>query len=175
MSSRRGAQFVAQPHPNAFPPTTGSRPDRPEWLRDKATGDDGERKVEHFFRSLGFDVQRKQGDHPDYDLLVSGAVTVEVKTDRIAERTGRAALEVMNNRGRASGVAKTKAGVWAHVVGGLMYLIPVPPLRRLVEDGLHARAVSAERNAIVALVPLHDLRPIAHAVTVTAGGAGDGR
>jgi hypothetical protein len=50
-----------------------------------------------------------------HSLSKSGNVTVEVKTDRIAHRTGNVAVEFMYNN-RPSGILTTKADEWFFVV-----------------------------------------------------------
>jgi|LUML01.1.fsa_nt_gb hypothetical protein len=66
-----------------------------------------------------FDLDLKFGEvHEEMlwnSLSKKGNVTVEVKTDRIAHRTGNLAVEYMYN-GKPSGILTTKADEWFFVV-----------------------------------------------------------
>lgn len=65
-----------------------------------------------------FDIDVKYGEiGENYVLsLLNGAKRVEVKTDRMAHRTGNIAVEY-SSRGLPSGISTTKADCWAFVIG----------------------------------------------------------
>lgn len=65
-----------------------------------------------------FDLDLEYGTEGENHVLnlLNGAMKVEVKTDRMAHRTGNLAIEYAS-RGLPSGIATTEADYWAFVIG----------------------------------------------------------
>lgn len=140
---------------------TSVRPDRPEWIAAKRIGTAGEHDVADVLRQIGLVVQELQ-EH-SADLEIGGRI--EVKTDRVALRTGRVAVEVLY-QGRPSGVRTTTANTWAFVLdNGEILLVAIGRLRDAI-------AILPDRPAgeaaTIRLLPLTTLRKLA--MSVRGGG-----
>lgn len=82
------------------------------------------------------DIIRPSGFFSPYDMMVSGK-TYEVKSDRMAYKTGNMVIEASCN-GKASGIATTEADFWAYFVVISeeeydLYLIPTKYIKDLIE------------------------------------------
>jgi hypothetical protein len=55
------------------------------------------------------------GNFPDYDIKFADGVTMEIKMDSTAERTGNACIEIAS-RHKPSGIVATSSRVWLHIV-----------------------------------------------------------
>lgn len=64
--------------------------------------------------------------------ILNGAKKIEVKTDRMAHKTGNIAVE-FRYKGNPSGISKTEAHYWAFVLfdGGLIYFIETNRLKEI--------------------------------------------
>lgn len=81
-----------------------------------------------------FDLDLKFGELGEELVrrILTGDVTVEVKTDRMVHLTGNFAIE-FESRGRPSGLSVTKADYWALVCAdtGTITLVKTDELRKL--------------------------------------------
>jgi len=140
----------------ANPSNTTIRPDRPEWLAAKKSGDAGETLVADVLRAIGLAVTRITTPGTA-DLAISGRI--EVKTDRRALTTGNVAIEV-SFKGGPSGVMNESAGAWAYVIGENIYLISRVALLALVEQWRITERPCGE-GARCVLIPLEELKAVA--------------
>lgn len=103
----------------------------PRFDIDWIIGERGERLVQHLI-----------------EAHERGSVYVEVKTDEVAVYTGNVYIETecLGRDGwQPSGIATTKAEVWAHVVGALVFFLPVSVIREMVA-GKRGREQSCDRG-----------------------------
>lgn len=129
------------------------------WSRDIHDGEAAERLVaDYLLHTTHRVVHKAMGDFSDYDLIGDG-VTYEVKNDRRARATGNIAIEY-EYKGEHSGVLKTKAQVWAHIISDNECLMfPTHKLRdwlrlqqqylKRVESGEHAKSLLVSIEEIV--------------------------
>jgi phosphoglucomutase len=94
-------------------------------------------------------------------LSKTGNVTVEVKTDRLAAKTGNLAIE-FKYKGKPSGILTTKADEWFFVVleedGSIRYRFNVPTARlKKIAHGRYKRGYTAtggqDNQSEMVLVP----------------------
>lgn len=91
-------------------------------------------------RQPDWDLDLRNGQEAEQQVLATllgvAAGTVEVKRDDGAERYGNVFIEtrcLQQGVWRWSGIATTKADLWAQVLpGGVMVIVPVPLLRDVV-------------------------------------------
>jgi hypothetical protein len=89
--------------------------------RDLERGKKGEQKVIDIFISHGHTTESNttKGELSFYDIKIStmGDLTIEVKNDEYAKRSGNIAIEVFNPKSnKASGITATKADLWVHIL-----------------------------------------------------------
>lgn len=139
--------------------------DRAAWTRAKRIGDAGELRVALLLKSIGGQVSRA-GNRPEpFDLHCT--MNVEVKTDRLAKKTGNVAVEVAHHN-KPSGLATSTADVWAFVIGADVLLVTTAELRRLVSQTPRRVPAGERGETICALVPVDDVRRIAQRITKAA-------
>lgn len=133
-----------------------ARPDSAEWTAAVAVGGRGESQVAKWFKDRGFVVENIGKIDTRRDLLVQAGV--EIKTDRVAETSGRVAVEV-SYRGHPSGLSISTAGLWCFIIGPMAVAVPTSELRRLV-DSPGNRRVQGGDNALSTLVllPIESLK-----------------
>lgn len=90
----------------------------PKNLKKKLkTGKIAEEAVLEFLQSIGLSAKMAGGDHDLTFSLASSEITVEVKYDVMAEKTGNIAIEYRNTSlNKPSGINKSKADLWCHCV-----------------------------------------------------------
>lgn len=90
----------------------------------------------------------KKNDTAEYDILLKDkggrTTTVEVKSDFIAWRTGRAFLEY-NSYGRPSGIDATEADLWAYVVRNKVFIFAPSRVNLLLRQEFFHDVVTTER------------------------------
>ncbi|MBC7815331.1 MAG: hypothetical protein IAG10_00360 [Planctomycetaceae bacterium] len=132
-------------------------PDSPQWLAAKPRGDAAEMAVAEWFTARGYLVAKTIGA-ASFDLLLQAHV--EVKHDRVAEQTGRVAVEI-RYRGQPSGLMTTGASWWAIAIGREAMLLKTDTLRRCVLSGHYPTCFGGDRNAAeLVLVPINELRDL---------------
>ena len=98
----------------------------------------------------------------DVELTCDGySVKYEVKSDRMACRTGNVAIEISCS-GRPSGISSTEANYYAYFIvyptmSPTLYLIPTDALKELIIDNKYRRVMGGDggRSEMV-LVPIAD-------------------
>lgn len=132
-----------------------NRPDSRECLAAKSRGDAAEMAVAEWFTARGYLVAKTLGA-ASFDLLLQAHV--EVKHDRLAEQTGRVAVEI-RHRGQPSGLVTTGASWWATVIGREAMLLKTDILRRCVLNGHYpTRFGGGSKAAELVLVPIAEIR-----------------
>ena len=101
---------------------------------DLQTGQQKEKEIADIYRSLGLDVIESVGVDKDKDLKVSGQI--EVKYDRLAQKTGNVAIEV-RYKGKTSGLSTTKSNAWIITTDEGAWVCPTESLRKWVRDVCH--------------------------------------
>ena len=99
----------------------------------------------------------------DLELTYEGVkVKYEVKSDRMACRTGNVAIEIACN-GKPSGVSTTEANFYAYFIifptmSPTLYLIPTDALKELIIDNKYRRVKGGDgwRSEMI-LVPIEEL------------------
>jgi|10_taG_2_1085330.scaffolds.fasta_scaffold03005_6 hypothetical protein len=92
------------------------------FTEDIRVGTAGERFIKKLFKMHKVDVEfgKDKKHRESYDLIGKigrSKLTIEVKFDKMAEKTGNLAIEYHNPKsGKPSGISVTKAKLWAHVV-----------------------------------------------------------
>lgn len=105
------------------------------------------------------------GRYPDADLISqSGKLKIEIKVECASARTGNVAVEYFNSSlGEASGLLKTRANFWLHVVpenGSFMcYEFDIDTLRKLVIE--HGTSKDCVSNARCKIIPIETFRKCA--------------
>lgn len=113
---------------------------------DLKYGHTGEAKVEQLFQSWNFKTKRPTGYHPDFDILLDNGKTVEVKTDRLALKTGNFAIEIYS-------INKSKADIFAYVIGNVIYLSPLPKVRDFANAYPYKKQTGDQPDNVSALIP----------------------
>lgn len=101
----------------------------------------------------------------DLELTYQGTkVKYEVKSDRMAHKTGNVAIEISCS-GKPSGITSTEADIYAYFIVSptippTLYLIPIEDLKKLIisPDFRRVRGGDGWRSEMV-LVPLEHLHP----------------
>ena len=117
---------------------------------DLAEGKSIEKEVAGLFEKMGCTVEQSEGLFPDYDLKVidvDDEMTVEVKYDKQAYKTGNTTVEVgkiINGIEEKSGLSTSKADVYVlhnlNIDG--FYVISTNKLRRLIEKGAYKKMIT---------------------------------
>lgn len=129
-----------------------------------AVGGTGERAVEAWFTDRGFDVESVGRTDPRCDLHLS--LSLEIKTDLAAERTGRVAVEIAHH-GRPSGLSTSTAAAWCFVVGETGVMVPTWILRTMVKTGGYRRTNGGDYCAsTLVLIPLEALKAASGAIVI---------
>ena len=110
-----------------------------------------------------FDLDLEYGEAGESKLLsiLNGAKKVEVKTDRMAHRTGNIAVEFRCN-GRPSGISTTEADYWAFVLrdGTIIILIETDRLKKIARTNYRLGNVTCGgdgNNAEMVLIKINQL------------------
>jgi hypothetical protein len=150
--------------------TGEQRRDSAEWTRAKQRGDVGEKLTKKFLGMLGMTVKQAEGRQSGFDFLTLDKI--EAKTDYIAQRTGRVAIEC-EYAGKPSGISVTTSFAWWIFVAGddgfELLIIPVETLRALVKNRVAIPAGDGKR-ARVCLIKLEILREHSTGVFRFVGG-----
>lgn len=99
----------------------------------------------------------------DIKIIKDGKeTTYEVKTDKRALETGNIAIEY-HNRGRDSGIKKSKAKYWAHycidpISGYQLYIIPRKDLVKMINNGEYKRIAKTTDNSHFVLIEISKLK-----------------
>ncbi len=96
---------------------------------DLKTGQEKEKQIATFYRSLGLEVIESVGVDKDKDLKVSGQI--EVKYDRLAPKTGNIAVE-LKCRGKLSGLSTSKSNAWVFVTDEGSWVCPIGNLLKVL-------------------------------------------
>ena len=93
-----------------------------------------------------FDINLTEGEIAEEELreMFTGGVTIEVKRDFAVSKTGNVAIEESQG-GRATGLAKTEAKVWAIVLDGPEYEGQV----RILIDTERLKCITSEMKRYV--------------------------
>lgn len=110
-----------------------------------------------------FDIDVVYGEVGENHVLslLNGVTKVEVKTDRIAHRTGNLAIEYAS-RGLPSGIATTEADYWAFVIGDNKTVIFITTerlkelARRFYKAG-HTVDGGDDNTSKIILIPINEL------------------
>lgn len=128
------------------------------WSRDIQDGEAAERLVaDYLLRTTHKVVHKAMGNFPDYDLIGDG-VTYEVKNDRRAKQTGNIAIEY-EYKGEHSGIRKTKAQMWVHLISDTECLMfPTHKLRGWLNlQQQYLKRVESVEHAKSLLVPIEEI------------------
>lgn len=118
-----------------------------------------ERKSLEFFQ---YDTVRfPEGKHSEYDYILNedtDPITVEVKADKLAKKTGNICIEYAE-KGKPSGLGLCTATYWVHYVCGSKwaYKIPLNDLQALVK-GCRSMNGGNGRTSSFYLLPIKKLR-----------------
>lgn len=132
------------------------------FLSDRKIGQQGENLVREMMEGAGFKITLPSIDNRKfYDLECFGhdlVFRIEIKNDIKAHTTGNIALEIGNTKtGQKSGLEITKAEIWAHIIGGVLYLssplILLKHLKKSKPEGFIKKVVGAgDGNADIILL-----------------------
>lgn len=107
-------------------------------LRDLPAGQAAEAKVVQLLEALGLpgSLNKAKGKLSEYDIefeFKTRHLTIEVKNDLYAHKSGNIAIETFNPKtGKPSGLGITKADFWCHMVDGL-YFTKVSTLKEYID------------------------------------------
>lgn len=90
-------------------------------------------------------------------------ITIEVKFDLMASKTGNMAIEFYNSKlCKPSGIAATKAKLWAVVLNGESYICGVARLKMFLKDNKPLKTISSggDNNASLYIYKLEKILPI---------------
>lgn len=110
-----------------------------------------------------FDIDVIYGETGENHVLslLNGVTKVEVKTDRIAHRTGNIAVEYAS-RGLPSGISTTEADYWAFVIGEnkTVVFITTERLKELARYWYKSGSVVSggdDNTSKIILIPINEL------------------
>ena len=133
-----------------------------KFKRDLATGRKAEEVVASLYQQCG--LTTSFCDNSDYDILVKELeITLEVKFDKMASKTGNMAIEVRNTSlNKPSGLYVTKADIWVCVLeDGSVHIIKVDKLKQILSTTKPKKVIkrAGDNNAHIVLYPLTTLLP----------------
>lgn len=130
------------------------------FAKDKQLGDEGEdavlAKVKEFFPK----AYRVTDYEPRFDIVIPEInKTIEVKTDKLANRTGNLAVERSKKSGAPSGIAVSGADLWVYVLEDEMLMMGREALKTYIAANNFPIVWGGDRNtAEMYLVPLKKLK-----------------
>lgn len=128
--------------------------------QDKKLGDEGEdavlAKVKEFFPQ----AYRVTDYEPRWDIVIPEIEkTIEVKTDKLANRTGNLAVERSKSSGAPSGIMVSEADLWICVLDDEILMMGREALKGFIEANNFPVVWGGDRNsAEMYLVPLKKLK-----------------
>jgi hypothetical protein len=137
-------------------------------------GDEAEQEVIDYLTLLGFNATKNDDKQTRlyYDVIASyeaWKITLEVKNDVMARKTGNIALEYYNSKSnKASGITATKANWWVHKVNGELWTVQVPVLINFTKNVSPVRIVNGggDNNADIMLYKIESFTDIAKPLTL---------
>jgi hypothetical protein len=99
----------------------------------------------------------------DYDLVIVGEATVEIKNDLYAAKSGNVAIEYNNPRsGKPSGINITKSDIWCHIIGDEIFVVKTNTLKQFMECEKALRTVkrAGDGNADLKLYTVEHIKTI---------------
>lgn len=107
------------------------------FFKDLKFGHGYEKKALEYFEYTSVEIP--QGKCKGYDFILDGTIKVEVKADRLAQRTGNIAIEY-KSRGKPSGLSTTEAYYYIYFVerysNNECYILPVEILKQLTTNSI---------------------------------------
>jgi hypothetical protein len=104
----------------------------------------GSKYEREFFDSLT-NARRITGKFKPYDIIDSNGIKYEVKSDRLASKTGNICIEYMCNQ-VPSGISSTEADFYIYFVvtqhGYRLYKIPTDDIRDMIEKQVFHKSMS---------------------------------
>ena len=96
------------------------------FYQDLKAGHGSEERVLRIIHKRYSKAKRIEGKHSPYDIIVpERRITVEVKGDYVAQKTGNIVVEVNHPIGTPSGLLVTTANYWVHDTGKeLIWITP---------------------------------------------------
>lgn len=106
------------------------------FINKREQGKQGEALVIEYFEAIGCICKTNEQKFSLFDLTIYPYdLTVEVKNDLRAHKTGNIAIEIRNTKkNEPSGLYGTTADLWAHIVNDEIFLIEVIVLKNLIES-----------------------------------------
>ena len=132
------------------------------FAHDLAIGIQAELKILQQLRRKYPDAYKVEGKHSEYDLVVPGQFTVEVKYDPASQRTGNVVVEYYH--GKASGLHVSTADYWVFDTGergGAIWLSRAAVRQCLVSESLEPVQIRGPDDRLpkwVFLVPVETLQ-----------------
>ena len=131
------------------------------FAHDSARGVEAELKLLQQIRQKYPDAYKVEGMHSQYDLVVPGRFTVEVKFDPASQRTGNVVVEYFH--GKASGLHISTADYWVFDTGergGVIWLSRAAVHQCLVSESLEPVKIHGPHDRLskwAFLVPINAL------------------
>lgn len=131
----------------------------PSFLKDLQSGQKGEQRLIDILTECGIEANAVGRKQPLWDLecvLGKNQFTVEVKNDLYEAKSGNVAIEVHNCKSdKPSGLTRTKADLWCHILSEDVWIIKTDDLRSFVEKTKPLRKIKSggDGNATLLLYP----------------------
>jgi len=132
------------------------------FAHDLAIGIQAELRLLEHLRQKYPDAYKVEGKHSEYDLVVPGRFTIEVKFDPASQRTGNVVIEYYH--GKASGLHVSTADWWVFDTGerdGVIWLTQSAVRQCIVSESLQPVKIQGPDDRLpkwVFLVPLKVLK-----------------
>jgi len=127
--------------------------------KDYKEGREIEEKILKVVRKKYPKAKLSDGNVPEFDLFIPEiSKTVEIKFDRLAEKTGNFVIEVEFDD-RPSGLEGTTADFWLIYFNKVAYLLETESLRYLVRESKRKRFVFGgfEKKSKLVLIPVEEI------------------
>jgi hypothetical protein len=132
-------------------------------LKDLETGKSGELLVKGELEKQGFicELNTDKSIKSDFDLeITKPKITIEVKNDLYATKSGNIAIEYYNPKSdKASGIAITKSDIWCHIIDGKIFVIKTPTLKEFIKNNSPKKTIkkAGDGNASIYLYAIDDI------------------
>jgi hypothetical protein len=134
-------------------------------VKDLEDGKNGEKRVKKTLEEMGYECEFNSDKtlRSDYDLIITGIGTVEIKNDLYSGKSGNVAIEYYNPKSdKPSGINITKSDIWCHIISGVVYVVKTEDLRNFVNTAVPKRDIkkAGDGNASLKLYTIEHIMTI---------------
>lgn len=134
-------------------------------VKDLEDGKNGENRVKKVLEDMGYECEFNSDKklRSDYDLIINGIGTVEIKNDLYSGKSGNVAIEYYNPKSdKPSGINITKSDIWCHIISGTIYVVKTEDLKNFVNTAKPKRDIkkAGDGNASLKLYTIEHIMTI---------------